>query len=222
MANRIQPSGRIAENLYLLNLGFVGIYVYDSGESLVAFDAGIKPGPVLAEFGRLGLDPRRVKHVLLTHSDRDHIGGLPAFPEARVYLPKAELAMLDHTTPRFFGLIYAKPLKKSYELLEDNQELTIGAAAIRCISTPGHTVGSMSYVVNGSMLIAGDTVNISRDEAVTDRGLIQVDRAKRRESVIRLAGLSGISLMGTSHSGYTLDFAAAMRKWAALSLPGPG
>ena len=221
MANRIQPSGRIAENLYLLNLGFVGIYVLDAGESLVAFDAGMKPGAVLAEFTRQGLDPKRVKHVLLTHSDRDHTGGLPAFPEARVYLPRAEVAMLDHTTPRLFGLLYSKPLKVSYELLDDNQELTFGRAAVRCISTPGHTAGSMSFLVNGSVLIAGDILNLSKGEVVMDRGFNQVDRAKQRESIIRLAGLSGISLLGTSHSGYTLDFAAAMRKWHSLGKPQP-
>ena len=221
MANRIQPSGRIAENLYLLNLGFVGIYVLDAGESLVAFDAGMKPGAVLAEFSRQSLDPNRVKHVLLTHSDPDHTGGLPAFPEARVYLPRAEVAMLDHTTPRLFGLVYSKPLKVSYELLDDNQELTVGGAAIRCISTPGHTAGSMSFLVNGSVLIAGDILNLSKGEVVMDRGFNQVDRAKQRESIVRLAGLSGISLLGTSHSGYTPDFAAAMRKWSPLGKPQP-
>lgn len=215
MADKIQPSGRIAESFYLLNLGFVGIYVLDAGESLVAFDAGMNPKAVLAEFSRLGLDASRVKHVLLTHSDRDHTGGLPAFPAARVYLPRAEKAMLDHTTPRFLGFVYSKPLKVNYELLEDNQELKFGSAAVRCISTPGHTAGSMSFVVNGSILVAGDILNLHQGRVVMDRWFMQVNRAEQRESIVRLSGLSGISLLGTSHSGYTMDVAAAMKEWSA-------
>lgn len=221
MADKIQPSGRIAENFYLLNLGFVGIYVLDTGESLVAFDAGMKPEAVLAAFSRLGLDPNRVKHVLLTHSDRDHTGGLPAFPAAKVYLPKAELAMLDHSTPRFLGLLYSKPLKVNYELLEDNQELTFGSAAIKCISTPGHTAGSMSFLVNGSILVAGDILNLRQGKVVMDRGFMQVNRARQKESIIRLSGLSGISLLGTSHSGFVTDFAAAMKEWSSPGKPQP-
>lgn len=129
--------------------------------------------------------------------------------------------MLDHTTPRLFGLFYRKPLKVRYELLDDNQELSFGGAAVRCISTPGHTAGSMSFLVNGAVLIVGDTLNLSKGEVVMDRGFMQVNRSKQRESVIRLAGMSGISLLGTSHSGYTADFAAAMRKWSPLGKPQP-
>ncbi|MFK0191434.1 MBL fold metallo-hydrolase [Kitasatospora sp. NPDC090308] len=38
----------------------------------------------------LGHDPRDVRHVLLTHLDLDHAGGLPDFPDAEVHLLEAE------------------------------------------------------------------------------------------------------------------------------------
>jgi glyoxylase-like metal-dependent hydrolase (beta-lactamase superfamily II) len=214
MADKIQPSGRIAENFYLLNLGFVGMYVLDAGESLVAFDAGMKPKAVLAEFEGQRLDSSRVKHVFLTHSDRDHTGGLPVFPNAKVYLARAEVSMLDHTTPRFLGLIYNKPLAVHYEQLEDNQQLRIGGASIKCIFTPGHTAGSMSFLVNGSILVVGDILNLNHGKVVMDRSFMQVDTARQRESIVQLAGLTGVSLLCTAHSGYAADFATAMKEWA--------
>ena len=181
------------------------MYLFDAGESLIAFDTGIKSKATLAELEKLHVDPKRVKHVLLTHSDRDHVGGLAAFPNAKVYLPKAEVAMLDHTTPRFFGLVYSKPLSVKYELLDENEILTIGNASVKCLSTPGHTVGSMSYLVNNSALIVGDILSLKQGKVVMDRGFMQLNKTKQRESILRLSQLKGISLLCTAHTGYSED-----------------
>ena len=219
MADKIQPSGFISRNFYLLKLGFVGMYLFDAGESLVAFDTGMNSKGTLAALEKLRVEPERIKHVLLTHSDRDHVGGLAAFPHARVYLPRAEVAMLDHTTPRFFGFMYNKPLELEHELLDDNQVLTIGNASIKCLSTPGHTVGSMSFLINNSLLVVGDILNLREGKAVLDRGLIQHDTTRQRESILRLSRLSGVSLLCTAHSGYTEDFTGAMKDWVPPQTP---
>jgi glyoxylase-like metal-dependent hydrolase (beta-lactamase superfamily II) len=55
-------------------------------------------GPVLApaetavrQVAALGHDPADVRHILLTHLDVDHSGGLPDFPHAQVHVMEAEL-----------------------------------------------------------------------------------------------------------------------------------
>jgi glyoxylase-like metal-dependent hydrolase (beta-lactamase superfamily II) len=45
----------------------------------------------LHQVRRLGHDPADVRHIVLTHLDRDHAGGLPDFPDATVHLHTAEL-----------------------------------------------------------------------------------------------------------------------------------
>lgn len=64
--------------------------------------------PVLAEdetairqVERLGYDPADVRHVILTHLDVDHCGGLPDFPHARVHVLGAELAAARAEAPSF-------------------------------------------------------------------------------------------------------------------------
>ena len=76
MPDRIQPTGEISTGFFILNLGFVSSYVFDAGDSLVAFDSGMNPNKVLSEMKKLNLDPAKVSTILFTHSDPDHTGCL--------------------------------------------------------------------------------------------------------------------------------------------------
>ncbi|WP_118135394.1 MBL fold metallo-hydrolase [Oceanicella sp. SM1341] len=48
----------------------------------------------LRQIERLGLDPADVRHILITHGDLDHIGGLADFPQARVHMTLDEATAL--------------------------------------------------------------------------------------------------------------------------------
>ena len=45
----------------------------------------------VAQIEARGFDPRAVRHIVLTHMDVDHAGGLSDFPEARVHVMRTEL-----------------------------------------------------------------------------------------------------------------------------------
>jgi hydroxyacylglutathione hydrolase len=213
MADKVPQSAPLSDGLFILGFGFVAMYVLEAGECLVAFDAGMGPSALATQFTRCGLDPAKVKHVFLTHTDSDHTGGLPGLPGAKVYLSRDEVPMITRRTPRFFGIVFNRAITRGYETLADSQELAIGSARIRCIATPGHTVGSMSYLVNDRILIVGDILNLDRGRAVMDRAMINMDARRRRESIRKLARMEGVRTLCTMHSGYTRDFGAAMAGW---------
>lgn len=48
--------------------------------------------PAIAQIAALGLDPGAVRHIVITHLDLDHAGGLSDFPGARVHLHAREHA----------------------------------------------------------------------------------------------------------------------------------
>ncbi|WP_169719955.1 MBL fold metallo-hydrolase [Actinomyces slackii] len=50
--------------------------------------------PAVAQVAALGIDPRRVTSIVLTHHDLDHAGGLADFPWAEVHLSSAHLSLI--------------------------------------------------------------------------------------------------------------------------------
>jgi glyoxylase-like metal-dependent hydrolase (beta-lactamase superfamily II) len=86
-----------------------------------------------------------VGQVVETHGHWDHIQAVPALREAgyEVAVAAADAAMLP-----------------AYDLiLEQDAVLTVGRLQIRTIATPGHTPGSMCFLIEGSpVLLTGDTL----------------------------------------------------------------
>jgi len=87
----------------------------------------------------------RITHILVTHSHADHIGALSEL-KSRLRVPVA-IHRLD------MKALSVKP----QILLEDGQEVAFGKARLKVIHTPGHTPGSLCFLV-GKHLLSGDTL----------------------------------------------------------------
>ncbi|MEU7139720.1 MBL fold metallo-hydrolase [Nocardia sp. NPDC046473] len=55
----------------------------------------------IRQVARLGYAPADVRHIILTHLDVDHCGGLPDFPQAAVHVLAAELEAAVAEAPSF-------------------------------------------------------------------------------------------------------------------------
>lgn len=128
----------------------------------------------ITQLPRLGFDPHDVRHVVLTHFDADHTGGLTDFPWAQVHLTAAEkFAALHPAGAVERGRYPAAQRKHGPDLVEHSpagseawrgfagaEELTGIAPGIVLISLPGHTRGHAAIAVDAGdrwVLHAGDS-----------------------------------------------------------------
>lgn len=110
-----------------------------TGDALLV-DAANEHEQLLELCRRLG-----VRSVIETHGHWDHIQAVPELRDAGY-----EVAV----TAQDAGML------PSYDqLLEDDTVLEVGRLRLRTIHTPGHTPGSMCFLIEGSpVLLAGDTL----------------------------------------------------------------
>jgi glyoxylase-like metal-dependent hydrolase (beta-lactamase superfamily II) len=85
-----------AEGLVLLDTGFGLDDVRKPRQLGRLFNAVVRPRvdareTAISQIRELGFDPHDVRHIITTHLDLDHAGGLPDFPEAEVHLLGLEL-----------------------------------------------------------------------------------------------------------------------------------
>jgi glyoxylase-like metal-dependent hydrolase (beta-lactamase superfamily II) len=89
----------------------------------------------------------QVRRVLETHGHWDHIQAVPAMREAgyEVGVSLADAPMLGEV---------------GYDVLLDDQEvIEVGHLRLRALHTPGHTPGSISFLLEGTpLLFTGDTL----------------------------------------------------------------
>lgn len=110
---------------------------------------------------RLGFNPQDVRHIILTHLDFDHAGGLDDFPWAKVHMLQAEsdYAQLQKTwldrqrfRPQQWGnknnwLLYQPGVGESWFGFDRIQELRGVSAEIALIPLIGHTYGHAGIAV---------------------------------------------------------------------------
>lgn len=101
-----------------------------------------------------------VKGILLTHAHIDHIEALDCFP-VPIYVHEKEYEILIDTAKNGFDFFGKKPQYNLADLeiicINENSTLSIGNETIQVLLTPGHTIGSVCYLI-GHDLYAGDTL----------------------------------------------------------------
>lgn len=204
-------TGKITENLYVVNTDTVDFYLLRDGESIICFDAGYRPLVIKRELRSLGLDPCRVTHVFLSHADIDHTAGLRVFRNAVVYLSADEERMIRGARS-IRNAIRSPRIRRAYHLLSDNAVVAAGSHRVRAIATPGHTPGSMAYLVDGTYLFLGDTCKLKDGQAYAGKHYT-MDYEMQKESIRKLAQLQNVDWVFTAHSGYTRDFNRAFSYW---------
>jgi glyoxylase-like metal-dependent hydrolase (beta-lactamase superfamily II) len=115
-----------------------------------------RPKTLAAQLEQIGIKPADVKAMGVSHTHPDHIGNVEMFPQATLYVQKAEYDWPGaNNEPRF------KP-SHPVELLTGDKDV-FGDGSLTILSTPGHTPGHQSLLVKlpktGAVLLSGDAVH---------------------------------------------------------------
>ncbi|MBR1366308.1 MULTISPECIES: N-acyl homoserine lactonase family protein [Bradyrhizobium] len=115
-----------------------------------------RPKTLAAQIEQLGLKPDDVKAMAVSHTHPDHTGNVELFPQATLYVQKAEYDWPGaNNEPRF------KP-SHPVELLTGDKDV-FGDGSVTILSTPGHTPGHQSLLVKlpktGAVVLSGDAVH---------------------------------------------------------------
>jgi glyoxylase-like metal-dependent hydrolase (beta-lactamase superfamily II) len=196
-------TGIVATELYAVNDKMVSIFVLKSGDDLIGFDAGNDLENIKAGFKELGFDPLKVKAVFLTHSDGDHVRALPLFKNATVYLPEKEEPLVTGKERRkflIFKRINTLPVS-NYTLIADGKEIQFDGSTVKAYLTPGHTIGSTSYLINGKYLVVGDLALIEQGKLVPMPKPPSENMNVQKESMTKIDEIKGVEMVLTAHTG---------------------
>lgn len=217
------------------------VQLIETNEGLVLIDTGYgtedvrHPHPRLSKFFRallnirfrmhetaksqvqaLGYSPRDVRHIVLTHLDFDHAGGISDFPQARVHVMARELEAASRQRNGFVARRRYRPVQwdkvkewrtygeggEHWYCFDGVRQLDGLPPEILMVPLPGHTWGHAGIAVQsnqGWVLNAGDAYFYRKELDRRGRrctpglrmyqNLMEVDRQQRLHNQERLRRL---------------------------------
>lgn len=146
---------RVFGNLYFVGTVPASTHVIDTGEGLIMMDCGYQESLyiVMENMHRIGLEPSDLRYLLVTHGHIDHCGAAEALRHltgCKILIGEPDRLYVNGT----LDLTYAAELNLKFipfepdGLLYDNDCITLGNTTVRCMASPGHTPGTMSFFFN--------------------------------------------------------------------------
>jgi glyoxylase-like metal-dependent hydrolase (beta-lactamase superfamily II) len=179
---------KLSDRIYLVGSGSFGfdlsnpfdchVYLLDGGDELALVDvgAGLGAATIVENVRRDGFDPRRIRHLILTHAHGDHAGGAARMrsliAEAAVYVSRIRAQALRDGDEQAVSIDVAKaagiypadyalePCEIDVELV-DGATISVGALTLQVLDTPGHADGHVSLLLEHGgrrSLFAGDAI----------------------------------------------------------------
>jgi glyoxylase-like metal-dependent hydrolase (beta-lactamase superfamily II) len=156
----------LSDNCYLIQHG-QDWFLWDTGlsDALAGKPDGVtepsglhlsRTKTLIDQLAALGVKPADVRAIGISHTHPDHIGNVEEFPQATLYVQKAE-----YDWPGQGGAPRFKPEHPVVKL--DGDRDVFGDGSVVILSTPGHTPGHQSLLVRlpqtGAVVLSGDAAH---------------------------------------------------------------
>jgi metallo-beta-lactamase class B len=150
---------RVFDNLYFVGGKLHSSWALTTRQGIILIDT-IYPYNseelIIGGMRKLGLDPKDIKYVLISHAHADHIGGaemLQTQYRARVVMGGPDWDWVEKYPNRYKTMAPKRDI-----VATDGMKITLGDTAVTIWLTPGHTPGTLSYTF--TVLDHGKPVNV--------------------------------------------------------------
>jgi len=193
---------KIEKGIYLLGGAEFdsNIYCIDD-ELLIDCGSGAFTEDILAQMEEYGLNPKKIKMIVLTHAHFDHCGAIKEWKKitgAKVFIHEGDLMALetgDGVLAKEFDIEYEGV--KANGLLKEGEEIKTNNYTFKIIHTPGHTPGSVClWDEKNGILISGDTLFLDGFGRIDYPG---GDEKKLIQSLKKIKKLGEISVLLPGH-----------------------
>lgn len=212
--------------------GHVHAFLLDDGNGLTLIDTMYDDDArhVLAELKAIGRTPADIKHIILTHAHKSHVGGVAAVKKASgapVYahdwevdiiagrrkaarvskIPRKPLAVYKLQLGLALGLGKHAPCEVDHRLKAGSR-----VGPLEVVETPGHTPGSLSFWwPERRALFAGDVIATWPEFEAGWPGLT-LDNDRNLRSVHQLTDFGNAEILCVGHGEPISEGAAARIK----------
>ena len=135
---------KVADNLYFLGTKIHSAWAIVGSQGIIVLEALFDYAArdeILDGLKKVGLDPKNVKYVILSHAHADHDGGAvllqDTIPGVHVIYGAEDWDAVDKRTSG----------KAKHDIVgTDGMKVSVGDASVQIVTMPGHTPGTLSYL----------------------------------------------------------------------------
>lgn len=143
-------------NLYFVGSTKVSVHIIKTDVGLIMIDTGFPDmyEQILDSMKDLNLDPKDICAIFHSHGHIDHFGCTERFKKlsgAKTYISRIDNDIVNGKYDLSWAVelgLERLPFFNCDVLIEDGDIFTFGKTTIRCVLTPGHTDGVLSFFVN--------------------------------------------------------------------------
>ena len=142
----IEPA-KVFDNLYFVGSRIHSSWALTSNEGIILIDTLFtynSEEEIVGGLKKLGLDPAKVKYVIISHAHADHVVGAKLMQDrfgSRIVMGGPDWDSIERSVN---GYPLGKP--KRDIVADDGQKITVGDASVTIVTTPGHTPGTLSLL----------------------------------------------------------------------------
>ena len=146
------PPTKVFDNLYYVGTGGVASWIIETTEGLIVIDALNNNEQaekyIIGGMKQLGLNPKDIKYLVITHGHGDHYGGQEYLVEnydARVIMTNTEWTRLEQPKLDFDNPRWGERPTRDIGF-DIEYSLKLGNSTVNLHLAPGHTPGTLSML----------------------------------------------------------------------------